>query len=326
MSQKGADDHLQTVETTRRLLLQAIGIASVYRPSIAWADASLTPLAVTQVAAGIFVHTGQHGIVSANNGGDIANSTVIIGKDAVAVIDTGASALLGARLRATVATLTPLPVRYVINTHMHPDHVLGNVAFAADRPEFVAHHKMARGLSARAATFLMRLSEQLGDKAFEGTKIVYPTKPVVDRMTIDLGGRTLELVARPTAHTDNDLTVRDSVTDTVCLGDLLFSGHVPTLDGSIVGWLKLIEALKQEPATRVVPGHGPATMPWPDAIAPVERYLSAIARDVRQAIKDGTTLSDATKTAAQMEKAAWELFEEHHVRNVTAAFAELEWE
>ncbi len=136
----------------------------------------------------------------------------------------------------------------------------------------------------------------------------------------------LTLRARPTAHTDNDLTIFDSPTGTLFLGDLLFSDHIPTLDGSIVGWLKLIPVLKQEAATRVVPGHGPKTMPWPDAIDAEQRYLETVARDVRALIKDGKTIEQAVATAGQSEKDKWQLFEEHHARNVTAAFTELEWE
>jgi hypothetical protein len=67
-------------------------------------------------------------------------------------------------------------------------------------------------------------------------------------------------------------------------------------------------------------------MEMPEALAPEQRYLGAIATDVRQLIKDGKTLEDATRTAGFSEREAWKLFDHYHVRNVTAAFAELEWE
>ncbi|PPD00137.1 MAG: MBL fold metallo-hydrolase [Hyphomicrobium sp.] len=291
-------------------------------PAVAAANGAET----TEIAPGIFVHRGQHALIDAENLGDIANTSFVIGKDAVAVIDTGGSARVGQVLRRAIQAITDRPIRYVINTHMHPDHVLGNAAFEADKAEFIAHHKMARGLSARAERFLSRTQEQIGDDAFEGTKIILPTRVVDTSLTIDLGGRALNLVARSTAHTDNDLTIFDTQTETLFLGDLLFSEHVPTLDGSIVGWLKLIPILRSEAAQRVVPGHGPVAMAWPDALAPLEFYWSLIARDVRTAIQDGMTLSEATATVGQSERSKWQVFDEHHVRNVTAAFAELEWE
>ena len=145
-------------------------------------------------------------------------------------------------------------------------------------------------------------------------------------MAIDLGGRSLTLTPRPTAHTDNDLTVFDSTTGTLIAGDLLFAEHVPTIDGSIKGWLALIDVLAQEKAQRVVPGHGPTSMLWPDALKPMQKYLQTVATDVRATIKAGATMSEAVKTAGQSERSNWRLFDDHHARNVTAAFAELEWE
>ena len=133
--------------------------------------------------------------------------------------------------------------------------------------------------------------------------------------------------AHATAHTDNDVTVLDEKTGTMFLGDLLFAKHVPALDGSIRGWLALIGKLKARKDMKLaVPGHGPASMPWPAAFAAEQRYLNKVADDVRVMIKQGKTLSEAAETAGMSEKDAWLLFKEYHARNVSAAFAELEWE
>ncbi len=298
--------------------------AEVARPTVL--DATSTSTRIVEIAAGVFVHQGQLGVYSPANGGDICNTGFIIGRDAVAVIDTGGTAHLGAAMKAKIESLTNRPIRYVINTHMHPDHVLGNAAFRSEGTQFVGHHKLGPALAARAERYLAFNREAVGTEAFAGTEIVLPTMMVVDRLEIDLGGRKLLLNARPTAHTDNDLTVRDATTDTAFLGDLIFAGHVPTLDGSIRGWLALLAALETETAGRIVPGHGPASMDWPGAAAPVRRYLTAIADGVRQAIRDGRTLREAIETVGNEERDNWLLFDEFHRRNVSAAFAELEWE
>ena len=144
---------------------------------------------------------------------------------------------------------------------MHPDHVFGNVAFEAEHPAFVGHHKLARALAARAERYLAINKELLGEPAFAGTRIVPPTLPVEDKLELDLGGRTLVLEAQKTAHTDNDLTVLDKATGTLFLGDLLFAEHVPAIDGSIRGWLALLAELEaRKDIARVVPGHGPPSM------------------------------------------------------------------
>jgi quinoprotein relay system zinc metallohydrolase 2 len=279
-----------------------------------------------EIAAGVFVSRGRHALMTAQNGGHISNVSFVIGRDGVAVIDTGGSAGVGRALLAAIKKVTDRPVRYVINTHMHPDHVFGNAAFIAPETVFAGHTKLARALAARGDRYLAVNKLDLGPDDFEGTLIVPPTLTVEGGRTLDLGDRVLTLTARRTAHTDNDLTVRDETTGTLFLGDLLFSGHVPTLDGSIKGWLALLAELKLEPAARVVPGHGPASMAWPDGMAAEAHYLDVVARDVRKTIADGRTLDEAMRTAAVSEKAAWLLFDDFHARNVAAAFAELEWE
>ena len=286
-------------------------------------------LAVSEVAPGVFVHQGRYELQSPTNGGDMANASFVVGRDAVAVIDTLGSAKVGQRLRAAIRAIraiTDRPIRFVINTHMHPDHVFGNAAFKEEAPQFVAHHKMARGLAARADRYLAINKDMLGPEAFEGIEVILPTQAVEDRLTLDLGGRTLVCEAQKTAHTDNDLIVTDTATDTLFLADLLFVVHLPTLDGSIRGWLALLDGLGQRKAARVVPGHGPHAMQLPDALEPERRYLSTLAADVRRLIAEGKTLSAAMQMAGSSERPSWKLFETYHARNVSAAFAELEWE
>jgi len=330
MHQESPDEVLRRVgrglSLQRRAILRALlGAAAMPLVSRFSAQAG-TGLAVTEVAPGVFVHQGRYELPSPDNRGDIANASFVVGRDAVAVIDTLGSSTMGRDLRAAVRAVTDRPIRYVINTHMHPDHVLGNAAFKEDAPQMVGHHKLARGLAARSDRYLERNKEMLGDEAFAGTEIILPTMSVEDKTTIDLGGRSLVLEAQKTAHTDNDLFVTDTQTDTLFLADVLFSGHIPTLDGSVKGWLALLDQLASRKSARVVPGHGPHVMQLPDALQPEKEYWTTVADGVRALIKQGKTITEATKTVGFSEREKWALFDDFHVRNVTSAFAELEWE
>lgn len=311
---------------TRKQFLRAAAVlaASPWLPRLSHAETR--KINMTEIAPGLFVHHGEVAPVSSTNLGDISNACLIVGKDALAVVDTGGSAAVGKGLLEAVRAISDKPIKYVINTHMHPDHVFGNAPFVAEKATFVAHHKMARGLAARAEVYLRSNKALIGEEGFAGTEIVLPTMPISEPQDLDLGERIITLVPRPTAHTDNDLTIFDKATGTLIAGDLLFSEHIPTIDGSIVGWLALIEVLRKEEAARVVPGHGPASLPWPSSLDPLDQYLRSIADDVRAMIKENKTLTEATKTAGASEKGKWKLADEFHVRNVTAAFAELEWE
>jgi quinoprotein relay system zinc metallohydrolase 2 len=284
-----------------------------------------TPLPVTEVAPGIFVHRGGHELAGAGNLGAIANVGFVVGRDAVAVIDSGGAARGGARLRAAIRELTALPIGYVIASHVHPDHLLGHAAFLEDRPTFVGHARLPAALAMRGQYYLDNLADELGALA-EGTAIVAPTLTVAEQASIDLGGRMLRLVAHATAHTDNDLSVFDEATGTLWLADLLFMERVPVIDGSLLGWLGVLEAVQAWSAARAVPGHGPASAPWPTAARAQVRYLERLRDDIRALIARGGTIEEAVTEAGADERASWRLFDFYHGRNVTAAFAELEWE
>jgi quinoprotein relay system zinc metallohydrolase 2 len=279
----------------------------------------------TEVAPGVHVHHGLIEERTTANLGDQANIGFIVGERCVAVIDTGGSRKVGDQLRSAITRVTPLPVCYVINTHVHPDHLFGNAAFLADKPQFIGHDRLAGAISARGRNYLNSLVRDLGDAA-AGSELVAPTRTVADRLDIDLGGRVLAIRAWPVAHTDNDLTVWDSRTGTLWLSDLLFMEHTPALDGRLKGWLAVMQELKAIEAKRVVPGHGPVSALWPDAAADQERYLGKLLVGVRAAIKAGTTIEKAVESVGWDEEGRWREFRNFHRRNVTSAYADLEWE
>jgi len=278
---------------------------------------------VVEIAAGIYVRPGKHAVVFDSDA--VANIGFIVGSRCVAVIDTGGSYAEGQALRCTIRSVTPQPVCFVINTHVHPDHILGNLAFREPGVFYIGHNNLARALALRGSVYLERAAQQAGSP-LGPEYIILPDLSVDGQLRLDLGERVLELVAHSTAHTDNDLSVFDEKTGTLWLSDLLFMGHIPVVDGSLNGWLALLETLKDKPARRVVPGHGPVQAAWPDAASDTQRYLSTLRDETRQCIAKGDDLREAQKTIAYGERPRWQLFDSYHKRNIIAAYSELEWE
>jgi quinoprotein relay system zinc metallohydrolase 2 len=314
------------MEINRRALLKGL----VAGGAVPWGNSSAVAeavnLSLVPIADGVFSFSSMHALMTAANQGAICNLGVIVGNEAVAVVESGGSLVEARSFIGAIKALTEKPIRYVINTHMHPDHVFGNAAFRDMGATIVGHHNLPRALADRQDFYLKRFRDLMGDAAMAGVEIVAPSMLVDDQLTLDLGHRKLELRAWKPAHTDNDLTVYDTTSRTLFGGDLVFMQHMPTLDGSLLGWMRQLDELAAIPAARIVPGHGPVSTTWPQALNAERTYFEVLARDLRQSIADGHTIGAAVKTAAQSERGKWELFEEYNERNATTAFAELEWE
>lgn len=294
------------------------------------AQVAAPPLQVDQVAPGVYVHIGQHKDFEDGYDGDIANIGFIVGAEAVAVIDTGGSYAVGMALKEALRAVTRLPIRYVINTHGHPDHVFGNAAFidpagADAQPRFIGHAMLPLAVAARGDGYLRSLKQQLGGAA-DKSRLVPPGETVRQRLTLDLGQRKLELTAWPNAHTDNDLTVFDAASGTLWTGDLLFIDRTPAIDGKVEGWLSAIDALKNAPATVTIPGHGPVTRNKNAALDRQRDYLAILLRDVRAGIRQGADMTATMATAGASERGRWQLFDVVNRRNVNAIYPALEWE
>ena len=281
--------------------------------------------AVSEVAAGVYVHDGLVEDWLPANGGDVANLGFIVGERCVAVIDTGGTPAIGKALKAAVERTTRLPVCYVIYTHAHPDHVLGGSAFVNPGTRFVANARMPAALAAREP-YLRNALQRDFDIHLPADGIVYPSERVAARTTLDLGGRLLQLDPWPTAHTDNDLSVLDLQSRTLFLGDLLFVSHLPVVDGSLRGWVKVLAALRDFDVARVVPGHGATSTQWPGALDAEDRYLRSLLGETRAALRARLTIQQAVEQVGRDALAGWQLTDRFHKRNVTAAYAELEWE
>lgn len=319
---------------TRRHLLRAGGqaaltgaLAGAFAGFLLPASAGLTPAAaalpLTEVAEGIYVRFGVQEEVTAANCGAIANIGCIVGETSVAVVDTGSSLREGLALRETIAALTDKPVSHVITTHVHFDHSFGLGAFAGLPLRTLGHRNLPRALAERGPYYSQLLSGLCPD--FAGTVVVSPQETVDEVLEIDLGGRPLRLTAWPTAHTNTDLTVFDTKTGSLWTGDLIFDGRLPTLDGSIAGWLGVLDGLLPAEVRQVIPGHGPVS-DGRAALAAERRYLESLRDDVRTALDENLDIPETLARLGTADLHGWQVTEDVHGRNIVSAYKELEWE
>jgi quinoprotein relay system zinc metallohydrolase 2 len=301
-------------------LLASCAQAQVNSPEMKSSD-----FTIEDVGNGIYVHHGEHLDIDTGYQGDICNISFVVGSKGVVVIDTGGSFKTGSKLRNAIKKITPLPILYVINTHVHPDHIFGNAAFLQDNPAFVGHAKLGDAMQLRKEAYDKLNIKYLGDNA-KGSEVVKPTIQVKEPIGLDLGDRTLTITPYPNAHTNTDVSVVDSKTSTLFTGDLLFIERTPVIEGDIKGLIAAIDLLKTYPVKQVVPGHGPVTKDWKLALDNEQRYLNAVLTDIRANIKAGKSMSDAMDNVAAGEKDKWLLFDIANRRNVNTIYPALEWE
>lgn len=291
--------------------------------SSAFASEPKLDFQLDEVAEGVFVHHGHHVDITDIERGDSANIGFIVGTQCVAVIDTGGAIATGRALLSAIERHSSRPVCYVINTHVHFDHVLGNAAFAHLNVEFVGHINAPDAMAASRSYFQEEFAAELTSAKPNG--VIAPTLTVDERLRLELGERPLWLEAHKRSHSDTDLTVLDEKTNTFFTGDLVSVERLPIIDGELKGWLRWLDNYQTKPFARIVPGHGPTNAAWPEAAEPITRYLQTLLVDGRAAIRDGVFLEDAIDSMSYEAAKPW-LVNERHSRNVSRTFRELEWE
>ncbi|MGE5608251.1 MAG: MBL fold metallo-hydrolase [Bacillota bacterium] len=187
-----------------------------------------------------------------------ANVGVVIGRDAVLVIDTLISARHAQPVAEQIRQRTDKPVKYVVNTHYHVDHVLGNCIFAKQGAIILAHESTRLDVPKVADRLAHPESLATTAAGLEGTTLAAPTVTFTQDMKIDLGDVTVELNYPGPTHTPGSITAYVPQEKVLFAGDILFTQYHPNLvEGDLANWQKVLADLEKMPATKIVPGHGP---------------------------------------------------------------------
>ncbi len=241
-----------------------------------------------QIAEGVWLLEGSTDNFAAENGGNIVNVGFIETADGVVVIDTGPSRRYGEALRQNIEKTTGKPVLRVLLTHHHPDHVLGNQAFAGVR--IAALPETTRLLAEQGDVMAENMYRLVGDW-MRGTEVVLPNEEVQEG-TLEIGGRRLQLLALR-GHTGADLAILDERTGVLFAGDILFYQRALTTPNSpgLDVWLADLDRLEAMSWKQIVPGHGPVTT---DAAPFVQMrdYLGWLDGLLRQGAEQGAEMNE----------------------------------
>ncbi len=220
--------------------------------------------------------------------GGSGNIGIFSGKDGIFLIDTGKEPQHVELIKAAIATINTQPIRFILNTHWHSDHVNGNELFAKDGASILAHRQVRERVST-----VQEQTQPLSQTA-------WPAITFEKNLTLHLNGDDIEIFHLGNAHTDGDAIVYFRKANVLHIGDIYFNGLYPWIDvpsnGSIDG---MIDAVTQvlpmlDEKTVVIPGHGALSDK-----SGLEEYL-AMLTGIRDAVRP---LVDAGNTLAEVQAA-----------------------
>ncbi|RVT93029.1 quinoprotein relay system zinc metallohydrolase 1 [Sphingomonas crocodyli] len=234
------------------------------------------------IGDGIWIVRGADAPIDRNNGGAIANLTIIATPVGAVLIDCGPSLRYGA-LRKMIEALTGKAVVRIYITHVHPDHLYGDGAFDIDM--IAATQAQIEDFTAEAKRFNDGMYRLLGDW-MRGTEAVIP-RHVLTGEVEDFGGRRIRLL--PLAgHSAADLALLDEASGTLIAGDLVFHNRAPsTPNADLAKWRASLDTLKALKHRQVVPGHGPFDRSPAAAIDQTRDWIDWIEATIDQAVRDG---------------------------------------
>lgn len=314
------------------LLLAALAATAALLGAPAAQAQGSAPAAPAAVAPAAFFELRQvgQGVYAAIdlNGRAVGNAGVIIGRDAVAVVDSFINEDAARALLAEVRRLTPLPLRYLINTHHHIDHIGGNRVFAEAGAAVVAQRQVAGWLRSENERLLggAAISPEWRARL---SGLQAPQLLFDDRLVLDLGGGRRLQLQHLQGHTGGDTAIWVEDAGVLFMGDLMWRASVPNLiDAQLWRWIATLDALQSLPAaTVVVPGHG--SVAGLADLREFRAYLVELRRLAEAALQD-KSLADAAQRERQVLEAltprygAWAFFKSLAAANVRDALAEVE--
>ncbi|MDD3592100.1 MAG: MBL fold metallo-hydrolase [Sulfurovum sp.] len=288
-------------------------------------DYQLAPQKVTE---DIYCFFGKPEMITKENGGNMVNSCFVRTEESYVVIDSGPTHTYAKQAYEAMQKIASLPVKYVITTHAHDDHWMGNSFYKQQGALLIGPREYEQSIAGKAYSIKpeeTRISQIVSKEAFAGTEIVALDQVVGETsFKFKEGGVDFE-VKQPVskAHTTSDLIVYLPQKKAVFTGDLVFNDRLTSMrDGSIVGNLKAIEMIEALDTETIITGHG--TQTDSHTMDHHKAYQSQMKEEVLQAIDEGVGMEKITEVVPMEKYQNEAMYDALHKRNVLDAYAELE--
>lgn len=294
------------------------------------------PLQIRQVSgAPIYYSIGNPGVPGKANQGNTSNAGFVVTDDGVVVFDALGTPSLGWALLQDIRKVTDKPVRYVVLSHYHADHIYGLQAFKDHTNAVILAQDRAREYKEqdeeiadeRAGARLAQRRDALAPWVNEKTRVVPPDVTFNDRLTLTLGGKTFRMIYAGPAHSASDMMMMVEPDGVLFAGDIVQNSRVPFMNSDDVDtkqWLKGLEEVGRLAPKFIIPGHGRPSTAAREAIVFTRDYIDYVRAAMQKAVDDWTDFDVAYKQTDWSKYAGMPAFDANNRGNAYRIFLELE--
>lgn len=272
---------------------------------------------------------GLSGVPGQDNEGMTSNGGFVVTKEGVIAFDALGTPSLGAAMIEEIRKVTDLPIRYVIVSHYHADHIYGLQAFRDHtEAEIIASAEAYEYIDSAISTDrLEQRREALAPWVDSATRIIAPDRTFEDELELELGGTKLTLKFVGPAHGPDDILMLVEPAGVLYVGDIVQTGRVPFLntpDADTARWLESLEAVREMQPKYLVPGHGQVS---DQAVADLDftiRYIKFMREQMGAAVENWVPFEEAYEQVDWSEYENLPAFEESNKGNAYRVYLELE--
>lgn len=257
-----------------------------------------------------------------HNNGNMVNSCFVNMGESYLVIDSGPTYRFAKQAYTKMKEIQALPVSFVINTHTHDDHWLGNAYYKELGVDILGSEEFANEAKVQET----RMQKRITKEAYEGTIQVFPNLFVEGEKTLEIDGKKVIIKSvNKKAHSKSDLFIYIPKYAILFAGDLVFNERIPSIrDGNLKNWIEALERIKSMDLEYIIGGHG--KLVDKDSVDATYKYLNELAEGVSLALEEGADITQTLESVKMENFKDFKMYEDLHRNNVGAAYRILEWE
>ena len=261
-------------------------------------------------------------VMDEHNNGNMSNSCFVDMGESYLVIDSGPTYQYAKEAYSKIQKQKKLPISYVIDSHTHDDHWLGNGFYKSKGATIVG----SIAFKELAILDITRMQRRISKEAYKGTKQVIPSIFVDGETTLYIGNKKVIITSvNHKAHTNSDLLIYIPSKRILFAGDIVFNGRLPSLrDGDISGWIETLQKIKKMNVDYIVGGHG--RLYTKDAVNFTYEYLTTLKQEILKHIENGDEIGDTVNAVTMLKYKNIPFYDSIHKQNIETAYRTLEWE